>query len=219
MQILQKLGALRKKKTPRTIQDVEFNFYPVRVARIITGDLKEIISPISDAIQVLLRPRNQDEEVLEEVSPDGSIARCRKPVSTELAKFLSDKKAATMSAAMEQLFSDKTRISLGRLIMDSLRDDCPKDPSEKEVKDFVDNENMDTVVFAEFVKGFMAANTAVFGDLGNLIQERIKSSMAKMGQDEEDQNQDDDAPELQQQETEASELRLLQEEEGELPTT
>lgn len=218
MQILNKLGALRKKKTPRTINGAEFNFYPVRVARIITGDLKEIIAPISDAIQVLLRPRNQDEEVLEEVSPDGTIARCRKPVSADLAKYLSDKKAETMSAAMNQLFSDKTRYSLGTLIMDSLRDDCPKNPSEQEVKDFVDHENMDALAFTEFVKGFMAANTSIFGDLGNLIQERIKSTMAKMSQDDQDQDQDDDAPEQQQQENPTPDLRLL-EEEGEVPTT
>lgn len=216
MQILSKLGALRKKKTPRTINGAEFNFYPVRVARIITGDLKEIISPISEAIQVLLRPRNQDEEVLEEVSPDGTIARCRKPVSAELAKYLSDKKAATMSAAMTQIFSDKTRYSLGRLLMDSLRDDCPKDPSEQEVKDFVDHENMDALAFMEFVKGFMEANTSIFGDLGNLLQERIKTTMAKMSQAETDQDQDDGAPEQQQPETETSDLRLL-EEEGEVP--
>lgn len=217
MQILQKLGAMRKKKTPRTINDVEFNFYPVRVSRVITGDLKEIISPISDAIQVLLRPRNQDEEVLSEVSPDGTVASCRKPVSAELAKYLSEKRAAVMKAAMDQLLSDKTRQSLGKLIMDSLRDDCPKDPTDQEVKDFVDNANMDTVVFTEFVKGFMAANSAVFGDLGNLIQERIKTSMAKMSQGETDQDQDDDAPEQQQTETETSDLRLLEEEEGQVP--
>lgn len=215
MQILHKLGALRKKKTPATIDDVEFNFYPVRVARVLTGDLKDIIEPVSDAIQVLLQPRNADQEVLEEIAPDGTVARGVKPMSAEMARYRAEKRKETMKAAMEAVFADATRYKLTRLIMDSLRDDCPADPSDEDVKAFADHETMDVVRFSAFFKGFLAANTAIFGDLGKLIRERIAAAMEKMNTPS-DQDQED-APEQPQAET--SEATRALQEEGEVPTT
>lgn len=215
MQILSKLGALRKKKTVKTIDDVEFNFYPVRVARILTGDLKEILTPVSEAVQVLLQPKNQDEEVMEEVSPDGTVARITKPVPLDMARYRAEKKQKTLQSAMDVLFSDATRYKIARIIMDSLRDDCPADPTEDQVKQFADAPEMDVVRFAEFIKGFMAANSAIFGDLGNLIRERVGKVVEKMTNP--DQDQDEIAPDPVDP-TEATELRALQDE-GEVPTT
>jgi len=221
MDILKKLGALRKKKTPRTIDDVEFNFYPVRVARILTGDLKEILAPVSDAIQVLLTPRSQDEEILEESAPDGTIARARKPATMEMVSYRADKRKATLNAAMDALMCDETRYKIGRIIMDSLRDDCPSDPTKDQIKQFVDAEEMDVGRFAEFIKGFLAANTAIFGDLGNRIRERMEKVVEKMTAvpvDEEAPLEDETVPAPQPQTTDATNLRALQEE-GEVPKT
>ncbi len=219
MDILNKLGALRKKKTPRIIDDVEFNFYPVRVARILTGDMKDVLTPITDAVQVLLQPKNADMEILEEVTPDGTIARATKPVSPEMARFRAEKKAAAIKGAMDTIFADGTRYKISRIIMDSLRDDCPKDPTEDQVKEFADADNMDSTVFVEFVKGMLAANTAIFGDLGNLISERVKKAMEKMSSPDEDQ-ENNDAPDQPQQapETEATAAETL-DEESRVPTT
>lgn len=213
MQILEKLGALRKKTTPRIIDDVEFNFYPVRIKRILTGTTREILEPISEALQVIMRPRNADEKILEEQCIDGTVARAREPISLEMAQFRAQERQQAMQAAMKALFADDTRYKLARLIMDSLRDDCPAEPSDAEVRDFVDAPSMDITVFVEFVKGFMAANTAIFGDLGNLIRERINQAVERMTADPEADH--DDAPEQPQQEAETdANLRTLQDESG-----
>ena len=139
MEILKTLGALRKKKTPRVIDDVEFNFYPVRVARILTGDMKEVLTPITDAVQVLLQTKKVDMEVLEEVSPDGTIARATKPPSPEMARFRAEKKEKAFKAAMEMIFADETRYKIARIIMDSLRDQCPKDPTSDQIKAYAEH--------------------------------------------------------------------------------
>lgn len=180
MNILNKLGALRKKKTPREIEGVEFNFYPVRVSKILTGEMHETINPISDAIQILLQPKNLDEEVLEEVAPDGTIARARKPMSPEMARFRGEKRGLAITAAMQKIFSDDTRYLLGKLIMDSLRDSCPSNPSDEDVAAFIDHESMTIPVFADFARGFLSANSAIFGDLGKLVKGKLDSVMASM---------------------------------------
>ena len=218
MNILNKLGALRKKKTPREIDGAEFNFYPVRVARILTGDLKEILGPISDAIQVLLQPRNLDIEVLEEVAPDGTVARAHKPASPEMVAYRTEQRQNTMKGAMAALFADETRYKITRIIMDSLRDDCPANPSEEEVKQFADHERMDIGTFTEFVRGFLAANTAIFGDLGNRIRERVAKVMKRMTEDPEEEILEDDVPAQQQTDPSPTILRPL-EEESQVPKT
>lgn len=196
MDILNKLGALRKKKTPREIDGVEFGFYPVRMARVLTGDMKEILTPISDAIQVLVHPRGQDEEILEEVMPDGTVARARKPVSPEMAKYRADKKKEALDNAMGVVFCDATRYNLARIVMDSLRDDCPADPSEADVKAFADHPDMSMARFVEFVKGMVLANPSIFGELGNLIRERVTQVMdrVKAQEPEETETPDPSAP-------------------------
>lgn len=214
--ILAKLGGLTLKKYPREIAGTEFQFYPVRVKNIVTGTTREILQPLSDALQVMLRPRNADEEVLEEISPDGTVGRARKPVTKEMAVFRAEQRHEALSAAMSAILRDDTRYKLARLIMDSLRDDCPKNPSEQEIKDFADADEMDVVVFTEFLKGFMAANAALFGDLGNVIRERINQAVERMTADPEEVLEDA-APD-QPQETEAPTLRPLHDE-GEVRPT
>ena len=214
MQLLKKMAAFKKKSTPRTIDDVEFQFYPVRVALVVTGQMREMLEPVSDAIQVLLHPRSLDQEVLEEQTPDGSIARCRKPVLPEVARMRSESKSKAISAALAKLFSDDTRYMVGRLIMDSLRDDCPASPSDQDVRSFVDAPEMDVARFGEFVRGFLAANAAIFGDLGNVIRERMEAVMTKMMQPEVPESGDSVASEEQ---PEASQRAVGPE--GEVPTT
>ena len=217
MQILNKLGALRKKKTPRIINGTEFQFYPVRVARILTGDLKDILEPVSEAVQVLLLPRNADQEVISESDPTGVVAQQIKPPSPEMVRYRSEQKKTSIKAAMDALFADSTRFKIIRIIMDSLRDDCPADPTEEEVKQFADHESMDINTFIEFVKGFLAANTAIFGELGNLVRERINKAMEKMNPA--DQDQESNAPDQPQPEETEAATETLHDEAGEVPTT
>lgn len=216
MNILNKLGALRKKKTPREINGAEFNFYPVRVARILTGDLKDILGPVSDAIQILLQPRNQDEEVLEEVSPDGTIARATKPPTAEMVAYRTTQRQAIMKEAMASLFADDTRYKIARIIMDSLRDDCPANPNDEEIRQFADHDSMDIGTFSEFLRGFLSANSAIFGDLGNRIRERVAKVMKRMTEEPEEEAPEDDVPA--QQQTDPTILQPL-EEESQVPKT
>jgi hypothetical protein len=173
--LLKKLGALRKKATPRTIMGTEFNFYPVRIARVVSGEMKTLIEPITRAASVLFDNSANDVQITEEVTPDGTVARQHNAISPELAQFRSKRRDKAINDAMSILLRDETRYALGRLIMDSLRDDHPnKNPSEEEVAEFVDADQMDIPVFIEFIKGFLNANTAMFGDLGNSIREIVK---------------------------------------------
>ena len=179
MQILNKLGALRKKSTVREIGGQSFSFYPVRVGRIITGEMRAIVTPVSSAFSVLMAAKAQDYEVLEEVLPDGTVARAQKPVSPEMAAYRADKREKTVADATKVLFADDTRLLIGRLLMDSLRDDCPSDPSDAQIKQFIDADTMDIHTFSEFIRGMMAANTSVFGDLGKMVRDRFEQLMTQ----------------------------------------
>lgn len=195
MQILTKLGALRKKAVPKEIGGQTFSFYPVRVGKIITGELRSIVTPITNSISALMSAKAQDQEVLEEVTPDGTVSRARRPASPEMVRYRSDKRDATYKEASEVLFSDETRLLIGRVIMDSLRDDCPRTPTEEQVKQFVDDDAMDLPTFIEFIKGMMAANKSIFGDLGNLLRERVNEMLsATLPSDTPEMSMDDDSP-------------------------
>lgn len=176
--LLKKMGALRKKATPHTIQGVEFNFYPVRVARVVSGEMKTLVEPITRAASVMFDSSARDVQITEEVTPDGMVVRQHNAISPELAQFRAKRRDKVIDEAMGILLRDETRYALGRLIMDSLRDDHPnKNPSEEEVAEFVDADAMDIPVFIEFIKGFLKANTAMFGDLGNSLRGIVKQKM------------------------------------------
>jgi len=196
MQILSKLGALRKKAVLQTIGGQSFNFYPVRIGKIITGEMRAIVTPITNALSAIMSAKAQDQEVLEEISPDGTVSRAQRPVSPEMARYRADKRESTYAAAVEAIFNDEARMLVGRIIMDSLRDDCPAKPTDEQVTQFVDADEMDLPTFVEFIKGLMAANTSLFGDLGKMLRERINEMMTSVAppSDTPETFTDDDSP-------------------------
>lgn len=186
MKILHKLTTLPTKPITHKIgglggeddEGVEFKFYPVSVRLILSREVSEILSPIMGAVSTLMEPKGRDSKVIEEYSPDGTMARQTDAISPEMAQFRTEKKEKALNGALETIFRGETRLKVGKLIMASLRDDCPDDPSDEDVEAFVNHQNMDMAVFGEFFQGFLKANTTVFGgrfgDLGNLIRERVK---------------------------------------------
>jgi hypothetical protein len=178
--LLKKLGALRKKATPHTIMGTEFHFYPVRVARVVSGEMKMLIEPITRAASVMFDNSARDVQITEEVTSD-VVVRQSNAISPELAQFRAKRRDKAIDEAMSILLRDETRYAIGRLILDSLRDDHPnKNPSDEEVAEFVDAPEMDIPVFIEFIKGFLKANTAMFGDLGNSLRGIVKQKMEEV---------------------------------------
>lgn len=187
MQLMKKLSALRKKATPHQIpaadgQMVEFKFYPVRVAKVATGELKELAEPLVNAFTLLLNGSRQHEvQVTEEVTEMGAVIRQNTAIAPELASLRDNQREVAIRRSMDVLLNEKARLAIGRLLMDSLRDDFEKaTPTDEEVLAFIDHESMTLDVLAEFIKGFFAANTMIFGDLGNRIKGLVQGQVEQL---------------------------------------
>lgn len=195
--IIRKMSAFKKKRHTVEIGGAEFHFYPVRMRRLLTGDIKAILLPIYEAVQVLFRSTKYDQEIIEEASPDGVIARQIKPPSESMVQMRSRQRQEAIQAAMDIIFKSETRYDISLLILDSLRDENDgKRPTQEEAAQFVDSDWMDLPTFFEFFKGFLGANTAIFGDLGNLVGERVKSAISKMTAPEPEETGPDDLADL-----------------------
>jgi hypothetical protein len=189
--IMQKIGAFKRKAVLHTINDAEFKFYPVRMSLLLSGDLKEAIAPIAKAITTLMTCGDQVKaerhtQLAGDNDPDmppGSVYTKETEVSVPLADWAVATRGNAMQGAVNALFDQKVKLTIGRVLADSLRDDFDKNPDDDDVAEFVDA--LDIRDLAEFCVGFMKANAEVFGldadnreKLGNLVRDLLKNLKA-----------------------------------------
>ncbi len=166
----------------REIAGRTFKFYPssVRVAARMANTLSEL----SGHVSVLMTNTQRDTgSVHEEVSDaDGMTVKKTsvQPINPDLAEKRVDARAKAVKAAMAQLTSSTNRMILGELLMDSLRDDFDRGAKREtaDVQELVDG--MEIPILIEFLGGLVAANSKVFGDLGNSLKAALGDAVGGM---------------------------------------
>lgn len=172
----QKTSLFEKKHVERTIGNTTWRFYPTRVSRLF--QLRDTIKAITEACSVLFSKNTDDYgQTVEKVSSEqGVIERQSTEATTvELAKLRASQKRAAMAEAVEALLGDGTKLQLGKLLTDSLRDDFPSNVSDSEINEFV--ESLDLAQLVEFLMGFAEANAKVFGPVGEKVRSALQTKL------------------------------------------
>lgn len=195
MQLVKKLGALRRKVITKVIAtgedgtEIEARFYPIRVGTILTGDLAELTQPVIQAITMLLSENKRASEraaygfssdtgFVEEISPDDTVLRRHDPIDPQLAQVREKSRAKAVKDAMTTLLNPKTQLSVGRILTDSMRDEFDSRPTDDQVLEFM--ASLELPVFFACIGAMLEANTSVFGDLGNSIGGLVRKHVNQM---------------------------------------
>lgn len=171
-----KLGVYSKKSVTREINGVSWEFHPVSVSKLF--ELKETIKALFSAFAGLFGKNGDDtaQEVERITQEGGTIERTNVgAISPELAAYRDKQRAQTVSASIEALLSDSNKLTIGRLLCDSLRNDFERDCPDAEVLAFI--KELDIAQMIEMILGFAEANAKVFGPLGQRMKAKMESKL------------------------------------------
>lgn len=175
----------------------KLRFYPNRIG--LLADLAEISKPIAHALGTLFNDERAERASTSEVFSD----KFRKDLKTDIESAdskvekmivhattpeLSEHRRKERNAAIDELLGGLTntrnRILIGRLMMDSLREEFPykKDRTAAEVEEFLDGDGeqyqgLDTPTLVQMVVGWLKANSKVFGATGEKVVELVKGKL------------------------------------------
>jgi hypothetical protein len=189
MSILKKVSAFKRKAVAHPVNDTEFNFYPVRIGRLLTGEIRDAVAPIVQAVSTLLSSganvsveEHTQVEGAESDAP-GAVYTNKKEMSVGMVKWLEEQRTRAVKSAVIAIIDPKTSLVIGRVLADSLRDDFKSDASDEEIQEFMDALDLKDV--GEFCLGFLKANAEVFGfdeknrdKAKNLIRDLFNNGLA-----------------------------------------
>lgn len=188
--IMKKIEAFKRKAVQHTVNECEFNFYPVRIGRLLSGEIRDAVAPIARAVTVLMtcgdsvRPEKHT-QVGGPDDPNGVYSK-EGEISVQTQDWLNATRGNAVHKALTEIIDPKTNLVIGRVLADSLRDDFNRDTPDEEIQEFMDE--LDVRDLAEFIVGFLKANAEVFGfdasnreKVGNVVRDllaKVKESAA-----------------------------------------
>jgi hypothetical protein len=155
-------------------------FYPNRMR--LLPELTELSVPIGKALAELLDPSRTDSAMTEKVMVQGETTIKESsvtPPSPEVSKARAAARDGAIEALLKALGDPRNRLSLGRLLMDSLADDFPyaAERPAAEVEGFLYGadgvEGLDLPLLAQLVSGWIKANAKQFSRVGELVAARL----------------------------------------------
>jgi len=169
----------KKKFTFHQKHDVEqevcgqtFRFFPNRIG--LLHELADVAKPIAGALSVFFADHSADIGTVMENMTDASGVTISKttiqPMSPETMKARGDERQTAITTLLESISDPRNRLLLGRLLMDSLREqfDYKNDRSAAEVEEFLlgdgqDYMGLDLPALTGMLQGWIKANAKVFG--------------------------------------------------------
>lgn len=175
----EKLSVFERKYVVKEIGNTTWHFYPISLGRMF--ELKKTIKEVFGATAVLLGKRGDDvtQEIENIKQGDSTISRTNiGAISPELAKMRDDQKRTGIEAAIESLLSEHNKLTLGRMLTDSLREDFARDVQDPEITTFIATLDLDMTV--QMVMGLVEANAKVFGPLGQRAKSAIEKKLGEL---------------------------------------
>lgn len=165
------------------VNGTELKFYPISVN--VMFKLRRIAAPLAKAISTLFQPDDKDLTVIERTfSDDGEGGKgkelIQEAISPQLAKLRQESRASAITDLIEAVTDERNALVIGRVIVDSLRDDFPRKMKDSDVQDFVSK--LEAPRLVELLKGVMAANGKVLGPLEDRV---LKAKGAQADQEAE----------------------------------
>jgi hypothetical protein len=169
----ERLGFLSPKCVQHTIGEGEFeqtlNFYPVSIK--VAFRLKTLAKPLAKAIGVLFNKnmddtRQESRSYTDEKTGEQGQHLITEAIDIDLAKYRDERKDGAIQQAIEALTDPLNQAVVAELIMDSLRDDCPRRPESADINAFMDSITLDVLI--GMLTGVAKANFGVLE--GNVLQ-------------------------------------------------
>lgn len=165
----------------------QFRFYPNRMA--LLEEARQLSEPVAKAINILFADESRDSGSSVKRTSEGDFYVediQTDPVSQDMAKYRQSERERAISTLMGTLADKKAVVLLGRLFMDSLREEFPYDQhrSAGEVEEFLygapgdgEYQGLDLPDLFQLFQGWMKSNAQVFGDMGEkmvgLVRKRL----------------------------------------------
>lgn len=156
-----------------------YNFWPVSLR--VLFKLRCVATPLAKSLSTLFSVRERD-TITEshdwtdvETGERGSTTKLL-PASTELSEALHKRRTAAIEELVIALTERSNLLIVGEIIMDSMREDFPRNPSKEQIAAFVDDEGMNVPTISALLVGVAKANKKVFGPLADTVS----ASLAKV---------------------------------------
>lgn len=188
-----------KRGTEHEVGGRKFTFYPNRMA--LLTEARDLSTPVAQAVSVLFADESKDNTSNVKRHHEGDFFMediATTAISTEMAKYRQAERNAAIETIMGTLADARSIVLLGKLFMDSLRDEFPykRDRGAKEVEEWLygeeaggeDEENddlytgLDLPMLVEMFGGWMKANAKVFGTAGEKMVGLVKSRLEQVNE-------------------------------------
>ena len=184
-----------KRSIEHEVSGEKFRFYPNRMA--LLTEARDLAEPVAKAISVLFADESRDSGsgVKRHREGEGDSSFYMEDIQTEpITKEMAEYRQGERDRAIESIFGTladaRSRLLLGKLFMDSLRDEFPyrEDRSTADVEEFLygseseddEYDGLDMPVLIELFRGWMKANAQTFGDVGEKLVGLVRSKMERL---------------------------------------
>lgn len=196
MKIKQKFSLLKRNTETREIAGQTFTFYPISVRMLF--ELRSNMEPLMKGLKALFSktPAEGTQTVEETRDPmTGQVlARTTHLGAPDVAvlKARAEEQDKAMREAVEAVLGEKNRLMIGRVLADALRDEEIR--TDAEVQEFITDPAFDLPILVEFLGGFFAVNTKVFGPFAQRVRDLIREKLATLTPNGQDASSSGDAP-------------------------
>jgi len=165
------------------------HFYPNRMA--LLEEARDLSAPVAKAVSVLFADESKDnssavkrhhegEFYMEDITTDA--------ITVEMAEHRQSERDKAIDQILSSLADARSLILLGRLFMDSLREEFEykRNRPAQEVEEFLYGEEgeewngLDAPDLIQLFSGWMKANSKVFGDVGEKMVGLVRERMGQL---------------------------------------
>lgn len=182
-----------KRSIKHQVNGQEFRFYPNRVG--LLTEARDLAEPVAKAVNTLFADQSKDisSNVKRQHEGDFFLEDIQtKAIDIDMARHRQEERAEAISTILGTLADTRSLILLGRLFMDSLRDEFPyqRERSAAEVEEFLygddeEYEGLDAPMLVEMFQGWMKANATTFGDTGESLVGLVRAKIEGLAIDSE----------------------------------
>lgn len=175
------------------VADKLLRFYPNRMA--LLTEARDLSTPVAQAISVLFADQSRDSSSHVKRLKDGGVGGGQmeeittEAVTKEMAQYRQKQREDAIAQILNTVADERSKLLLGKLWMDSLRDEFPysKSRSTAEVEEFLYGRpgdesgytGLDLPMMVELFKGWMQANAKVFGSEGEKMVDLVRKKVVE----------------------------------------
>lgn len=167
----------------------ELSFYPNRLN--LMSEVRDLSEPVLRGLSLMFEDTRADQAATTKKYTEGDMQVEEievHPSSVELLSKRQEDKATALAELMSVICDPRSRMILGTLLMDSLRDEFSQEElkSPAKVNDFLygteddGSDALDLPMMVGLMQGWIKANAQVFGDAGKKVMELLQDKVGDL---------------------------------------